>query len=157
RRQLMPLLGELAGLACALCWAATTLLVRQESRRANVLLVNAIASSAAAGWMVAALIGLGLLGWHTTAFGPAPLVGLAFLVLSVVLSLGIGDSLYFLALQKVGVGRAMPLSMSEPLLATLLAVALLGERATYGLLAGLALIPGGLYLVTAPSRGRVVN
>src|SRR5206468_6825328 len=87
---LMPLLGELAGLGCALCWAATTLLVRQEARRANVLLVNAIASTAAAGWMLALALALGLVGRHAVAFGPAPWRGLAFLVLSVVLSLGIG-------------------------------------------------------------------
>jgi DME family drug/metabolite transporter len=58
-------------------------------------------------------------------------------------------------MQRIGVARTMPISMSYPLLASVLAVALLGERVTPGLLGGLLLIPLGLLLLTLPS-GRVV-
>src|SRR5581483_6111733 len=84
------------------------------------------------------------------------LLGVTLLILSVVLMVGGGDSLYFLAVARIGVARAMPVSMSFPLITTILAVALLGERVSAGLVAGLVLIPFGLYLVTLPARGRVV-
>src|SRR5581483_4913083 len=79
----------------------------------------------------------------------------ALLVCSIAITVGIGDSLYFLSMQRIGVARAMPISMSYPLLASLLAVILLGERITLGLVGGLVLIPCGLMLVTLPA-GRVV-
>lgn len=153
----MPGLGELAGLTCAMSWAVTTLLVRHEARRANVLMLNAVAASTAGGLMVVLLLALIGLGAYSIAFGARVWVGVGFLLGSTVFSLGMGDNLFFLALQRIGVGRAMPLAMSEPLLATLLAVLFLGERVTPGLLLGLVLIPPGLYLVTLPARGRIVD
>jgi drug/metabolite transporter (DMT)-like permease len=113
-----------------------------------------VASTAA--YLLIAFVGLNLLGLHTPTFGPRPLLGVGFLLVSVTLGLAVGDTLYFVALQKIGVARAMPLSLIEPLLATLFAVAFLGEVVTVGLLVGLVLVPAGLYLVSLPARGRVV-
>ncbi len=148
--------GELAGLACAASWATTTLLVRHEARRANVLALNAISATTAAVYALLVFVALDWLGLHAATFGAYPWRGVALLLVATLFSIGIGDNLYFLALQRIGVARAMPVSMSEPLLATILAVLLFGEPVTPGLLAGLVLIPLGLYLVTMPSRGRLV-
>jgi drug/metabolite transporter (DMT)-like permease len=152
----MPGAGEFAGLAAAVCWGVTSLIVRQQARAANVVVLNAMTITLTAGGTLVSLLVLGLLGWHAPTFGPRPLLGVALLGISVAFSLVAGDTLYFLALQRIGVARAMPLSMGEPLLTTLLAVALLGERISPGLVAGSVLIPSGLYLVTRPSRGRLV-
>ena len=61
--------------------------------------------------------------------------------------LGLGDSLYFAALKRIGVTRAMPISMAYPVLTSIGAVVLLHE--TMGPLAavGIALTLGGVYLV----------
>ena len=152
----MIVAGELAALACAMSWCITTLVMRQEAKRTNVLVLNALATMMAGGWIVLLLLALVASGRHAVAFGPRPLQGVAFLLAGVIFSFGVGDNLYFLAVQRIGVARAMPISMSQPLLASLLAVAFLGERVTPGLAGGLVLIPAGLYLVTLPARGRVV-
>jgi DME family drug/metabolite transporter len=150
------LLGEVAGLFAAVCWGMTSLIVRHEGRRVNVVVLNAMSVSMTAGYTLVGLVLLQVLGLHHVAFGPRPLLGVAYLLISVALSLVIGDTLYFLALQRIGVARAMPISTSEPLLTTLLAVLFLGEHVTPGLLGGVILVPAGLYLVTRPVRGRVI-
>ncbi len=152
----MPGLGELAGLVAALCWSLTSLLMRVEARRADVIVLNALRTTAAAGYLLVLLGALGWLGLHAVTLGERPALGLALLLVSVTFAIGIGDSSYFLSMQRIGIARAMPLSMSYPLLTTLLAVPLLGEPVTPGLVAALVLIPIGLYLVVMPAPGRVV-
>jgi drug/metabolite transporter (DMT)-like permease len=147
--------GELAALVSAMSWGVTTVLVRAESRHIDVIFHNAIRSTMSSSLVALAVLSLAVLGLYSPAFGPQPWLGVGFLVLSIALTVGAGDSLYFLAVQRIGVARAMPISMSHPLLTALLAVALLGERVTLGLVGGLVLIPSGLYLVTRPP-GRVV-
>jgi drug/metabolite transporter (DMT)-like permease len=66
--------------------------------------------------------------------------------------LGIGDSLYFEALKRIGVARAMPISMGYPVLASLGAVVLLGEPLGALAVVGIALTLGGVYLVALPGR-----
>ena len=143
-------LGELAALAGALCWGMTSLIIREKARRANVVVVNAIALSVASVAAGTLLLGLGRLGRYESSFGPEPLRGAALLLASVVLAFAAGNTAYFFSLQYLGVARAMPLSLAEPLLATLLAVLLLGERFTVGLALGVCLIPVGVYLVARP-------
>src|SRR5690349_11732180 len=148
-------LGELAALVAATTWGVTTVLVRAESRRIDVIFHNAVRSTMSCSLVVLTVLTLGLLGLHSPTFGPRPWQGVAFLVLSIALTVGAGDSMYFVAVQRIGVARAMPIAMSHPLVTALLAAALLGEHVTAGLVGGLVLIPSGLFLVTRPP-GRVV-
>ena len=144
-------LGELAGLIAALCWGMTSLVVREKAARASVVALNAITLSVASLSAGSLLLVLGRLGRHQVAFGPAPLLGVTLLFVSVLLSFAAGNTAYFFALRWLGVARAMPLSLVQPLLATLIAVPLLGERLTVGLGAGVVLIPVGVYLVARPA------
>jgi DME family drug/metabolite transporter len=61
--------------------------------------------------------------------------------------LGLGDSLYFEALKRIGVTRAMPISMAYPVLASIGAVLLLHESMGPLSAVGIALTLGGVYLV----------
>src|SRR5204863_2597433 len=94
------------------------------------------------------------LGIHRPMLGAQPWLVLGYLAASVVLNFALGNSLYFLALRRLGVARAMPLTLTQSLLAALLAATLLGERLTLGLGLGVLLIPAGVYLVAVPGRGR---
>jgi drug/metabolite transporter (DMT)-like permease len=153
----MPLLGEAAALGSALSWGVVTVLTRLEGQRIDILLYNAIRASFSSILTLAVLLLLGIAALHEPEFGPNPLLGVLFLVFSIVVTVGAGDSLYFLAIQRIGVARAMPIASSHPLLTTVLAVLLLGEHITLGLVGGLILIPSGLYLVTRPARGRIIE
>ncbi len=149
-------MGEIAGLIGAMFWGFTSLLVRYEARNMDVIVLNALRTTVGAAYLVLALLGLSWLGSYTLSFGSTPTLTIGLLLVSVVFSLGAGDSLYFLSMQRIGVARAMPLSMSHPLITSALAVAFLGEVITAVMLGGMALILGGLYLVTMPGRGRVI-
>jgi len=153
----VPGLGDLAALAGAICWGVTTLLVRHEARRTSGLLINALSVTLGCLYALALMLGLWLLGGYAPRIGPAPLLGVGELLVSVLLSLVLGDSLYFLALPRIGVAPTMSLSVTEPLFTAVFAVLLLGEAVSIGLAAALVLIPLGLYLVTLPARGRAVT
>jgi DME family drug/metabolite transporter len=133
-------LGELLGLLAAFAWGLTGLLVRWRGAGVNAIVINAIRNAISG--LVFVLIWL-----VTSTRAPVPPAAWAFLVLSMLTGLGLGDSLYFEALKRIGVTRAMPISMAYPVLTSIGAVVLLHE--TMGPLAavGTALTLGGVYLV----------
>ena len=137
------LVGELSALASALVWACNSVLLRWLSPRADVVALNALRCVVATLLLVGALLVQGrVLELFDVALGP-----LVLLVASVVVGIGLGDSLYFHALRLVGVSRAQPISMSYPLFTAVLAATLLGEALTLTVLSGIALVTGGVYLV----------
>jgi drug/metabolite transporter (DMT)-like permease len=81
-----------------------------------------------------------------------PLAAWLFLGLSLCTGLGLGDSLFFEALKRIGVARAMPISMGYPVMAALGAVLLFDERLGPQAALGIVLTLGGVYLVALPAR-----
>ena len=134
--------GELVGLLAAMAWGATGLLVRAFGAGIHAVVINAFRNA------VSGLVFVTV--WFFASRGqPVPAAAWLLLVASTLMGLGIGDSLYFEALKRIGVARAMPISMAYPVLAAIGAVVLLHE--TLGGLAalGIALTLGGVYLVAA--------
>ena len=127
----------------ALAWAVTGLLVRSQGGRLHAIVINAARCTIAGAIFVAAYP---LAGNHS----PIPLAAWGFLGISLVAGLGIGDSLYFEALKRIGVARAMPISMGYPVLASIGAVVLLGETLGPWAAVGIPLTLGGVYLVAVP-------
>jgi drug/metabolite transporter (DMT)-like permease len=84
---------------------------------------------------------------------PIPLTAVIFLFASMIVGLVIGDSLYFEALKRIGVARAMPISMGYPVLTSFLAALLLGERVTALSVIGMLVTLIGVYLVAMPAAG----
>ena len=71
-----------------------------------------------------------------------------WLVLSVLLLLVAGDSLYFRSMDLAGVSWAMPVASVNPLWAVLLAWAFLGEPLSWTLVLGALLVIAGVVLVS---------
>jgi drug/metabolite transporter (DMT)-like permease len=139
------LVGSLAGLLAAMAWAANGLLIRAHGARLHAVAINAMRCTIASVFFVAI--------WPFVSSGaPVPPPTWLFLILSTLLGLGLGDSLYFEAIKRIGVARAMPISMAYPVLAALGAVVLLHEPLGPLALLGVALTLGGVYLVAAPPR-----
>jgi drug/metabolite transporter (DMT)-like permease len=136
-------LGALAALGSACIWAVISLLVRRLSPLFNSLTLNALRSLVA---------GALLVGWVLMTRGAAELTSVTpwafgMLALSIVIAVGIGDTLFFESARSLGLARAMTLSMTYPLIATLLAAVLVGEPITVPVIAGSALALGGLALI----------
>jgi drug/metabolite transporter (DMT)-like permease len=142
-------LGELAGLASAAAWAVNSTLLRWLAPRADVVVLNALRCAIATVLLGGAVVLLG----RADQLDDVPLPAAALLLATVVIGIGLGDSLYFHALRLVGVARAQPIAMSYPLFTTLLAMALLGERLSAGALVGVGLVVVGVALVATAQVG----
>ena len=139
------LLGSIAGLGAALAWAANGLLIRAHSTAMHAVTINALRCTIAGAVFLAA--------WPFVS-DRAPIPPLAWLLLgaSMIVGLGIGDSLYFEAIKRIGVARAMPISMGYPVLAALGAMVILHEPLGPLAVVGMVLTLGGVYLVAMPTR-----
>lgn len=138
------LAGSVAGLLAALAWAANGLLIRAHGAGMHAVAINALRCSIASVVFVAA--------WpFLSGHAPVPPLAWLYLGMSMVVGLGIGDSLYFEAIKRIGVARAMPISMGYPVLAAIGAVVLLHEPLGALALVGGALTLAGVYLVAVPS------
>jgi drug/metabolite transporter (DMT)-like permease len=139
----VPELGALCALGSAMMWALTGLLVRSLAPVLGSVKVNTVRSG---------LSGLLLLGWVVVAGKGADLASvsvtsLAFLTLSIVAAIGVGDTVFFESARLLGLARAMTVSMTYPLLAALMAAVLFGEAVTPRLAVGSLLTLGGLVLI----------
>ena len=70
------------------------------------------------------------------------------LVLSMVIGIIIGDGMYFLSQERIGVSRAFPIAMSYPLLVYFLAVVFLGEPVILQRVIGAIIILFGVIMIT---------
>lgn len=141
-------LGEVAGLLAALAWAGTGLLVGAHGTRIHAIVINALRCSIGG---VVFLATWPFLSNHQ----PVPVTAWLLLGTSLVAGLAIGDSLYFEALKRIGVARAMPISMGYPVLASIGAVVFLHESMGQLGPVGIGLTLAGVYLVALPARAAV--
>ncbi len=138
-------LGALCALGSAVAWALTSLVVRSLASHFGTVAINAARTTLCAilitGWMAA------VDGFN----GLASVSGRSFILLlvSIVMAIAIGDTIFFESTRMLGLGRAMTLSMSYPVVAAVLAALLLDERITARIAIGGLLTLGGLALVVA--------
>jgi len=142
-------LGVLCALGSALTWAAVSLLARNLSDRFNSIAINAIRSTLGGGIVLSFVL---LQGGGTDLLTLSPRV-VFLLALSVLVAVGVGDTLFFEGTRTLGVAVAMTVSMSYPLITTLLAVLLLGETLTPRLTVGILLTLGGLVVIVTGGTG----
>ncbi len=138
------MIGELAALGAAISWAIAPILYRKALSNTKPISANIVRCATNAAVLVAILVGLGLAG--TLAGLPAWVV--AVVILSGILGLGIGDTLYMSGLKSLGVSRAVPLAASYPLFSLLWAVILLGQPLPLTALTGAAVILIGIWLLS---------
>jgi drug/metabolite transporter (DMT)-like permease len=83
----------------------------------------------------------------------APLWVVLSLWVSVVIAMGLGDTLFFRGMDYLGVTRALTLGLLNPLLTTLTGTVFYGETMTLPRLAGIGLVIGGLCLIVSGGGG----
>jgi drug/metabolite transporter (DMT)-like permease len=136
-------IGALCALGSAMSWSVTSLMVSSLAPGIGTFTINAARTTLTAaivvGWM---LVGGGLEAVLTLSMG-----SVALLAVSIVLAIAIGDTIFFESTQRLGLGRAMTISMSYPVVAASLAALLLGERLTAPIVLGGLLTLAGLVLI----------
>ena len=138
-----PAVGALCALGAALAWSVTSLLARTLMPHYGSVTINAIRSGIAGILLVSCVVVID---------GPAALVTMsattfAVLVVSIVVAIGVGDTVFFESSRAIGLGRAMTIATTYPIGAAVLAAALYGERITTAIAAGTLLTLSGVALI----------
>jgi len=134
-----PVLGLLAATACGLCYAASTLLSRNQAQRVDAMTLTTISTGIGA-LALAPLALIGGTGAVTVPLRPGPLLMLVYLG---IVTTAVAYALFYAGLRTTTGSTAAVLTLLEPLAAALLAVLLLGESLP------LPAIIGGLLLLAA--------
>jgi drug/metabolite transporter (DMT)-like permease len=143
----MPL-GELAALGTAICWSATGLFFAEAARRIGALRVNLLRLPLALILLTLALAATG------TPFAPINATRAAYLALSGVVGLVIGDLALFEAMRRIGPRLSFLIMSLAPISASLAGLLLLGERPGRLALLGIAVTLGGVvWVVGEPHAG----
>lgn len=147
-----PGAGEIAAFASAGTWALASVLYAKALRDRPA--TEAIWFKNAIGALV--LSSLALAAGTSLGGGLPPVAQMPWLTVSAVSSVLLGDLLYFIAIRRLGVGRAVILSLSTPALTALAAWPLRGETLGGAAWMGVGLIVGGSMIVELPHlrRGR---
>jgi drug/metabolite transporter (DMT)-like permease len=135
-------IGEFYSLACALAWAVAVILFKKSGESLAPVPLNLFKN----------LVGLALMLLTVLAVsGPSlpdiPPTAVAIALVSGFLGIGVGDTLYFRALNDIGASRmAVAQTLYSPFVIVIAAL-LLAERLTSLQGAGVALVLGGVLLV----------
>ncbi len=138
------LLGEMAALGAAICWAAAPILYRQALFKVSPISANIIRCTTNAIFMAIVLFGFGWAGILTR----LPMSALVLTVASGIIGLVIGDTLYMYGLRLVGVSRAVPLAATYPLFSLLWVTFLLHQPITSFAIVGASVILVGIWLIS---------
>lgn len=133
--------GEIAGLGAAFFAGFTGILSKAIGTR-----MSAIATNTARCTVAACIFSLALL-----AGGDAPLFdwhSLFWIALSVLFSIVLGDTFFFLAIRHIGVSRATPIAKAYPAFTVVLGFVLVGEPLSAVKMAGVATAVCGTILLS---------
>ena len=124
------IIGGLAALGSAFCWAAAAVLFQQLGEQK----VSAVAMNLFKGTIAIVCIGVLLIP-----FGIADISDDAYLLLALSGLVGIclGDTLYFMTIKRLGSRLTLLVGSLIPVATAMMAVTLLGERITFGASIGL--------------------
>lgn len=112
--------GGLAALGSAFLWALSAILFRRAGERVTALAMNFVKGLVAVACLALIVVPLGGL--------QADGRSMALLALSGLVGIALGDTLYFLALGRLGARRILLLSTLIPVATAFVAITVLGER-----------------------------
>ena len=148
------MIGTICALTAALSWAGSSTILKSLTTRIDTLSLNTLRLCVTS-LLLLALIPLSGRG---TEFINTPLMPLAYLIISGVIALAIGDTIFIKSLSYLNVSQAFPIAQcSNPVFTMLLAVLLLGESFTWVTGLGAFFVLLGIYLITSTRMAPSIN
>jgi len=143
------MLGELLTVVAALCWALGASLYRKSLLTVRPVTLNLfrIFPVTICAFLVVYLLGR----WNL--LSELDIVSVAYIGVASLLVLAVGDTLYFVGLESVGVAKTVPIAYSYSIFVALISTLFLGESLTTPILLGTAGVVSGIWLVA----GRAEN
>jgi len=145
------LIGAGVALLTSLAWAVSSILLKSLTGRIDILSINTIRM-----WVGSALLlTIAFAAGKMTAIQDMPLQSLGCVVLSGILAMAVGDTLYIKTLSMLDASVAFTISQCAfVVVASLGAVLLLGESYTWVTVAGAMLVMVGIYLTASGHSGK---
>lgn len=138
------MIGELAALGAAISWAIAPLLYKKALSNTSPVSANIVRCLTNGLVLVVLLFAWGKIGILFS----LPTWAIALTVASGIIGLGVGDTLYMVALKSIGVSRAVPLASTYPLFSLVWAVFLLGQPLSPLALVGAVSILIGIWILS---------
>lgn len=135
------------GLVAALGFALAAIFARMAGRRIAVL--TGVGTSVLASFCLALIPALVL---DLPDLARIPVAGFLWIVLLAFIGYPLAQTFNFSAIARIGAARSTPLFNSNPVWATILAVAFLGERPNALIIGGTVAIVAGVILIVAEGR-----
>jgi drug/metabolite transporter, DME family len=142
------MIGELAALGAAVSWTISALFYRKALEGAKPISANIIRLAVTGGLLLLVVVIIGKFG-VLTSFSMQLFV---LALVSGIIGLGVGDSLYLTSLKSIGVSRAVPLTCTYPLFSLLWAVLVFGEQITVTIALGAVVIVLGVLFLSRSSQ-----
>jgi len=144
------MIGVLVGLLCALTWAVSSVLMKDLARKLDPFTLNAPRSLIGGLSMFLLTLAMG----KTAAYQALTPEKIFFLLASICIGGGIGDTFYIYSLARIGLSQAFPLASTYPALTLLFGMFFLHEEVSLGIVGGLVLVLGGIWLISRPPASR---
>ncbi len=149
--------GEFAALGGALCWALASIFFADIGIRVRAVNLNLIKGMLASLMMISTLAvgtmaGVATISWQS--FAEIGQITYSLLMLSGIIGIGIGDSVYFACLRRIGPQKGLMLESTAPVMAALLALLLFHEHLPVSGWVGIWLTSAGVIFVVRWSRAQ---
>ena len=148
------MIGTIYALTAALSWAGSSAILKSLTAKIDALSLNALRLCV----IFLLLLAIIPLSGRATEFVNTPLISLVYLIISGVIALAIGETIFIKSLSYLDVSQAFPIAQcSYPVFTMILAVSLLGESFTWvgGLGAFFVLL--GMYLIMSTRKTSGIN
>lgn len=142
------IIGILAGLAGSALYAMAVIVYRSQSEGIRPVGISTLRLWV--GFLFMAMIVILPLGIFPILI---PLDTIAILILSIVLTAVVGDTLYFVSQERIGVSSAFPIAMSFPILTYILTVLFLGDPFYLSRMFGIILAVLGIIIISKEEPG----
>jgi drug/metabolite transporter (DMT)-like permease len=136
--------GEMAALTAAFLWAAATLMFGALGRQLSPLVLNAVKGIFAVGFIVITLAVRQAASEASVNLLHLPVQATAYLLLSGVVGIGLGDTAYFSTINTLGARRSLLLETLAPPVTAVLAWAFLAEKLSVISILGIGLTLMGI-------------
>jgi DME family drug/metabolite transporter len=147
------MIGELAALGAAISWAVAPILYRNALVNTNPISANIVRCVTNGIVLTVFLVVLGL----TNVLTSLPPWVLILTIISGIIGLGVGDTLYMWGLKTLGVSRAVPLASTYPLFGLIWAVWLLGQPLSAISITGAFIILLGIWLLSRRNQAEITS
>jgi drug/metabolite transporter, DME family len=143
------LIGVLVAITTALAWATSTIILKTVVARIDVFTLNTVRL-----WVGSlVLIMIIVVSGRGPAMALTPLMPLLLVAVSGIMAMAIGDTSFIKSLSLIDASKAFSIAQcSFPIMATIVAVAFLGEGFTWLIGLGAVLVVLGIYLIAAKDK-----